>query len=69
MIEKITKAKIIIKYYIKRKQFIYGIQKDGTDEPICKAHGDAVRDLWTQRGKERVGRIERVALKHMHYHM
>ena len=26
-------------------------------------------DLWTQRGKERVGQIERVALKHIHYNM
>ena len=27
------------------------------------------RHLWTQWGKERVGRIERVARKHVNYHM
>ena len=27
------------------------------------------KDLWTQQGKERVGRIEREALKRIHYHM
>ena len=27
------------------------------------------RDLGTQRGKERVGRVERVALTHTHYHV
>ena len=26
-------------------------------------------DLWTQRGKERVGRTERGAWKHKHHHM
>ena len=26
-------------------------------------------DLWTQRWKERVGQIERVAWKYIHYHM
>ena len=26
-------------------------------------------DLWTQWGKEREGRIERAALKHIHYHV
>ena len=26
-------------------------------------------DLWTQWGKEREGWIERVTLKHIHYHM
>ena len=25
--------------------------------------------LWTQRGKERVGQIERVALTYIHYYM
>ena len=27
------------------------------------------RDLWTQWGKESMGQIERVAVKHVHYHM
>ena len=26
-------------------------------------------DLWTQQGKERVGQIERVAWKYVHYQM
>ena len=26
---------------------------------MCKACGDEDRDLWTQRGKERFGRIEK----------
>ena len=26
-------------------------------------------DLWTQRGKERVGQMEGVAWKHVRYHM
>ena len=26
-------------------------------------------DLWTQQGKDRVGQIEKVALKHIHYHI
>ena len=30
---------------------------------------DIENRLWTQEGRERVGKIERVALKHMPYHM
>ena len=30
---------------------------------------DTENGLWTQWGKTRVGRIERVALKRMHYHV
>ena len=26
-------------------------------------------NLWTQQGEESMGRIERVALKHIHHHM
>ena len=39
---------------------IYEIQKDGTDEPICRAAMETqtqTTDLWTQWGKERVGKI------------
>ena len=44
----------------------YEIQKTGTDEPICKAGTETQRtDLWTQQGKQKVGQIEKVALKHM----
>ena len=52
--------------------YIYGISKDGTSEPICRAGIETQiqrTDLWTQAGKERVDQIERVALKHTHYHM
>ena len=31
---------------------------------MVKNRFDEIPDLWTQWGKERVGRIERVALKH-----
>ena len=47
---------------------IYGIQKDGTDEPICRARMEIPTqrtDLWTWKGEERVGQVERVARKHM----
>ena len=40
---------------------MYGIWKEGTDEPICKAAVEMQTqrmDLWTQWGKMRVGRIE-----------
>ena len=41
---------------------IYGIQKDGTDELICRAAIEIQTcertDLWTQRKKEREGRTE-----------
>ena len=49
---------------------IYGIKKNDTDEPICKAGIEMQTyriDLWTQWGKERVGRTERVALAYIHY--
>ena len=47
---------------------IYGIQKDGTDGPICRARMEMQTqrtDLWTWRGEERVGQVERVARKLM----
>ena len=49
---------------------IRGIQKNSTGEPICKAGIEMQMqgmDLWTQQGKERVGRTERVALTYIHY--
>ena len=42
--------------------------KNGTDEPICRSGidmGTERTDLWSQQGKEKVGQIQRVALKHM----
>ena len=47
-------------------------RKNGTDEPNCRTGKEMQtwrRDLWSHGGKERVGQIERVALKHIHYHM
>ena len=49
----------------------YGIQKDGTDEPVHRAGGDADRekrlmDKGGWRRKERVRRMERVAWKHIY---
>ena len=44
------------KYHILKH--IYGIQKDGTDEPICRAAMETQTqrtDLWTQWGKKREG--------------
>ena len=52
----------------------YGIQKDVTDEPICKAE----MEMQTQRtdyrlvdtvGQESVGPIERIAQRHIYYLM
>ena len=51
------------------KYNIYGIQKNGTDEPICRAEIEKQMermDVWTQGGgQERVGRIGRVALTYL----
>ena len=51
---------------------MYRIWKDGTDEPICRAGmetdtGNRLGD--TGEGTERVGRVERAALKGMHFRM
>lgn len=43
----------------------YRFQKNGTDEPTCRAGVEMQAwrtDLWTQQGKERVGQMERVTL-------
>ena len=52
---------------------VYGIQKDGTDEPICRAAMETQTertDLWTRVGREeRVGCTGRVTWKHTHYYM
>ena len=49
---------------------IYGIQKNGIDEPICR-EGMKMQmwrmDLWTQLGRERVRRMEKAALTYIHY--
>ena len=45
---------------------IYGNEKNGTDEPICMA---AVENRLVDKWRKKVGRIERIALKHKHCHM
>ena len=54
------------KYHIIRH--VYGIKKNGTDEPICKEEMEIQvwrTDLWAQYGKGRVGQIEKVSLTYM----
>ena len=49
---------------------IYGIQKDGNDNPICKTEKEAQMyrtDFWTLWEKARVGCLERTASKHVYY--
>ena len=52
---------------------IYGIQKNDTDEFICKAEikmQTQRTDLWTQGWEtRRVGQIERKVLTYIHYHV
>ena len=51
---------------------VYGIEQDGSNEPIWRAAMEIQKwrtGLWTQKTKEKAGRIERVALKHIHYHV
>ena len=53
--------------------YIWNLEKNGTDWPIYKA-GIETRtqkmDLWAQcGGKQRVGWVEREALKYIHYHV
>ena len=46
---------------------IYGIQKNVSDEHICRSGIEMwtqLTDLWTEQWKERVGQVERVALRH-----
>ena len=49
---------------------IYGIQKDGNDNPICKTEKETqmyTTDFWTLWEKARVGCFERTASKHVYY--
>ena len=43
--------------------------ENNTDEPICRKGMETQTsgtDLWTQKGKERVGQMEKVALTYIH---
>ena len=49
---------------------IYGIYKDGNDNPVCETTKETQiyrTDFWTLR--ERVGGFGRMALKHVYYHV
>ena len=49
---------------------IYGILKDGNENPICKTEKEAQMyrtDFWTLWEKARVGHSERIALKQVYY--
>ena len=49
---------------------IYGIYKNGNDNPICKTEKETQMyrtDFWTLGEKARVGCFERTALKHVYY--
>ena len=51
---------------------VYGIKKDGNDDPICETAKETQRYrtvFWTLWEKARVGIFERIALKHVYYHM
>ena len=51
---------------------IYGIYKDGNNDPICQTAKETQmyrRDFGTLWEKVKVGWFERIALKHVYYHM
>jgi len=51
---------------------LYGIWKDGNDDPICQTAKETQMYrtvFWTLWEKARVGWFERIALKHVFYHM
>ena len=51
---------------------IYGIQKDGNDNPVCETAKETQMYrtvFWTLWKRARVGWFERIALKHVYYHM
>ena len=51
---------------------VYGIQKNGIHEPMCRDGMEIQMQRivsWTQWGKDRVGRLEKVAWTYICYHM
>ena len=51
---------------------IYGIQKDGNNNPVYKTAKETLMYrtvLWTLWERERLGRFGRMALKHVKYHV
>ena len=69
-------SKLVISYDLTLSQkyrgltHMYGIQKDGNDNPIGKTEKETQMyrtDFWTLWEKARVGCFERTALKHVYY--
>ena len=57
-------------YSILTHIYIYGIWKDGNDNPICKTEKETqmyITDFWTLWEKARVGYFERIASKYIYY--
>ena len=51
---------------------IYGIKKDGNDNPVCETANETQmyrRVFWTLWERARVGLFGRMELKHVYYHM
>ena len=51
---------------------IYRLEKDGYDNPVCETAKETQMYrtvFWTLLEKARVGLFERIALKHIYYHM
>ena len=51
---------------------IYGIQKDGNDDPVCETAKETQMYrtvFWTLWEQANVGWFERIALKHVYYHI
>ena len=53
------------------KAYMWNLE-NGTDEPICRAAIEMQmqrKDMWTQRGKRRVGQMGRLRLAYTCYHV
>ena len=60
------------KYLYSILMHIYGIYKDGNEDPICETAKETLMYrtvLWTLWERERVGRFGRMAFKHVKYHV
>ena len=60
------------KYQYSILTYIYGIQKDGNNNFVCKTAKETQMlrtDFWTMWEKARVGYYERITLKHVYYHI
>ena len=72
-LEPITKSEVSQKEKNKYSILLthmYEIYTNGIDEPICREGMETqTMDLWTYQGKERVGRMEKVASTYIHRHV